>query len=272
VKPPAPEALDPRLVRVGIRVRAEQADDALARLLPVLAAGAEERSLGNVVEYSLYGVAAEVPSDERVQELAGDALVEVVHEPVATGWERRWHEFLEPVRVGELVIRPPWIAGDASDVVIDPGLSFGAGGHPTTRLCLRLLLDAEPGGALCDWGAGTGILGIVAARLGWSPVTAVEPDREALATIASNAAANGVNVRFARGDVTDAPPWAPTVAANLSRPLLVAAAERVERPPDRLLASGFLAREADEVVAAWGMREDGRLVEDEWAAVELVAP
>jgi ribosomal protein L11 methyltransferase len=271
VKPPAPEALDPRLVRVGIRVRAEQAEEALARLLPVLAAGAEERSMGEVVEYSLYGVAGELPSVERVRDLAGDALVEVVHEPVAGGWERRWHEFLEPVRVGGLVIRPPWIAGDASDVVIDPGLSFGAGGHPTTRLSLRLLLDARPGGALCDWGAGTGILGIVAARLGWDPVTGVEIEREGLATIASNAAANGVSVHPRWGDVTEAPPWAPTVVANLPRPLLVAAAERVERAPDRLHASGFLARDADDVVAAWGMREERRLVEDEWAAVELVA-
>ncbi len=259
------------LVRLGVRVRTDQAEEALARLLPVLAGGAEERAMGDVVEYSLYGIAAELPSVDLVRELVGEAFVDAVHERVADGWERRWHEFLEPVRVGELVIRPPWIAGDASDVLIDPGLSFGAGGHPTTRLCLRLLLDAQPGGALCDWGAGTGILGIVAARRGWSPVTAVELDREAIATIASNAAANGVDVRFARGDVTDAPPWAPTVVGNLTRPLLVAAAERVERSPDRLLASGFLAREADEVVAAWGMREERRLVEDEWAAVELVA-
>ena len=253
-------------------MRTDQAEEVLARLLPILAGGAEERAMGDVVEYSLYGVAAELPSVEQVRDLAGDALVEVVREPVAAGWERRWHAFLEPVRVGELVVRPPWIAGDASDVVIDPGVSFGAGGHPTTRLCLRLLLDASPGGALCDWGAGTGILGIVAARRGWEPVTAVEIDREALATIEGNAAANGVSVDTRWGDVTDAPPWAPTVVANLSRALLVAAAERVERPPERLLASGFLAREADEVVAAWGLRDERRLVEDEWAAVELVAP
>jgi ribosomal protein L11 methyltransferase len=259
------------LARLGVRVRADQAEEALARLLPVLAAGAEERAMGDMVEYSLYGVAGELPSVERVRELAGDAFVDAVREPLAAGWERRWHEFLEPVRVGELVIRPPWITGDASDVVIDPGLSFGAGGHPTTRLCLRLLLDAAPGGALCDWGAGTGILGIVAARLGWSPVTALELDREALATITSNAAANGVSVDAGWGDVTAAPPWAPTVVANLTRPLLLAAAERGERAPDRLLAYGFLDREADEVVAAWGMREERRLVEDGWAAVELVA-
>jgi ribosomal protein L11 methyltransferase len=259
------------LVRLGVRVRTDQAEVALARLLPILAAGAEERAVGEVVEYALYGPAGELPSDERVRELAGDALVEVVQEPVAAGWERRWHEFLEPVRVGDVVLRPPWVDGAASDVVIDPGLTFGAGGHPATRLCLRLLLDAQPGGPLCDWGAGSGVLGIVAARLGWDPVTAVEIDREALATIAANAAANGVAVDARWGDVTDEALWAPTVLANLSRPLLVAAAQRIQRPPERLLASGFLDREADEVVAAWGLREERRLVEEGWAAVELRA-
>jgi ribosomal protein L11 methyltransferase len=168
-------------------------------------------------------------------------------------------------------VRPPWIDGAASDIVIDPGLSFGAGGHPTTRLCLRLLLDVPPGGPLCDWGAGTGVLGIVAARLGWDAVTAVDLDRQALATIRSNAAANGVAIDVRWGDVTDELVWAPTVVANLSRPLLVAVAERIERPPERLLASGFLAREADDVVAAWGLREERRLVEHGWAAVELTA-
>lgn len=267
----ASPAHDARLVRLGIRVRADRAEEALARLLPLLAAGAEEREIGDVVEYGVYGAAGELPVDERVRELAADALVEVVREPVAAGWERRWHEFLEPVRVGHVVVRPPWIDGAASDVVIDPGLSFGAGGHPTTRLCLRLLLDAAPGGPLCDWGAGTGILGIVAARLGWHPVTAVEIDRDALPTIRSNAAANGVAVEARWEDVTDEVLWAPTVVANLPRPLHVAAAQRLERPPDRLLASGFLDREADEVAAAWGLREERRLDEDGWAAVELRA-
>ncbi len=259
------------LVRLGIQVRRDRAEEALARLLPVLAAGAEERGMGDVVEYSLYGAARELPSVGRLRELAGDALVEVVREPVAGGWERRWHEFLEPVRVGDLVIRPPWIEGAPSDIVIDPGRSFGAGGHPTTRLCVRLLLGLAPGGPLCDWGAGTGILGIVAARLGWGPVTAVELDREALATIESNAATNGVAVDVRWGDVTGEVVWAPTVLANLSRPLLVAAGERGQPPPERLLASGFLAREADEVVAAWGLREERRLVAHGWAALELSA-
>jgi ribosomal protein L11 methylase PrmA len=100
---------------------------------------------------------------------------------------------------------------------------------------------------------------------------AAAPPPGALATIRSNAARNGVAIDVRWGDVTSEVTWAPAVVANLSRPLLVGAAERCRRPPERLLASGFLADEADEVVAAWGLREKRRLVEHGWAALELSA-
>jgi ribosomal protein L11 methyltransferase len=210
-----------------------------------------------------------------VRALAGDALVDVVSEPVAPGWERRWHDYLRPARVGPLVVRPPWIEGDPRDLVIDPGSFFGAGTHPTTRLCLQLLLDIEPGGPLCDWGAGTGVLAIAAARLGYGPVIAVEVEPRALELISVNAAANAVGVTTRWLDLRSAPaPWAPTVVANLTHPLLLAAAEAVARPPRRLLASGMLRSDADEVVAAYGalgLRERERRAEGEWAAVVLEA-
>jgi ribosomal protein L11 methyltransferase len=250
------------IVRLGIRVRADRAERALADLLPLLAAGAEERTVGGCVEYSLYAPAGELPGADAVRALAGDAVVDVVSEPVADGWERRWHEFLRPVRAGDLVVRPPWVDGAPGDLVIDPGVWFGAGTHPTTRLCLELLQTLPPGGALCDWGAGTGVLAVAAARLGWGPVTAVEVEPGALAVIAANAARNGVFVAAVQGD---APARAPTVVANLPRPVLLT----LPRRPERLIASGMLAREADEVVAALGMRELERRVEGEWAAVVL---
>jgi ribosomal protein L11 methyltransferase len=250
------------LIRLGIRVRAERAEAALADLLPLLAAGAEERAVDGGVEYALYGPPGELPSDEEVRRLAGDAVVDVVTEPVADGWERRWHEHLRPVRAGALVVRPPWIDGAAGDLVIDPGVFFGAGTHPTTRLCLELLQTLAPGGSLCDWGAGTGVLAVAAARLGWSPVTAVEVEPDALAVIEANAARNGVSVAAVRGDRAVE---AATVVANLSRPALLGAPIAAER----VVASGMLAREVDEVVAALGRREVARRVEGDWAAVLL---
>lgn len=258
------------IVRLGIRVRADRAEVALAQLLPVLQAGAEERALGGDVEYSLYAPPGELPSERDLRALAGDALVDVVIEPVADGWERRWHEFLRPVRVRDLVIRPPWLEGGPGDLVIDPGLFFGAGTHATTRLALALLLEAEPAGALCDWGAGTGVLAVAAARLGFEPVTAVEVDPGALEVIRRNAVANGVEVGTKWLNLAATPaPWAPTVTANLTRDLLIDAAGTLDRPPERLIASGMLVSEVDEVVAAFGLRERARLTEGDWAAVVL---
>jgi ribosomal protein L11 methyltransferase len=263
------------VVRLGIRVRGDRAEIALARLLPLLHAGAEEREIDGDVEYSLYTPAGELPRLAEIRALAGDVLVDVTSEPVEPGWERRWHEFLRPVEIGPLVIRPPWVEGAPDDLVIDPGVFFGAGTHPTTRLCLQLLLDVQPGGPLCDWGAGTGVLAIAAARLGFAPVTAVEVEPGALEQISVNAGANGVAVltRWLNLGATPAP-WAPTVTANLTRELLLAAAEVIERPPTRLLASGMLREDVDEVVAAYGalgLREVARREEGEWAAAALEA-
>jgi ribosomal protein L11 methyltransferase len=259
------------LVRLGIRVRADRAEVALARLLPILQAGAEERTVGGDVEYSLYAPAGELPRLDDIRALAGDALVDVVSEPVAEGWERRWLDFLRPVEVGSLVVRAPWLDGAADDLVIDPGVFFGAGTHATTQLCLRLLQQEAPGGSLCDWGAGTGILAIAAARLGWEPVTAVEVDPGALELISLNAAANRVAVTTRWLNLAATPaPWAPTVTANLTRELLLDVAANLDRAPERLIASGLLVGEVDEVVAAFGMTEQRRAEQGEWAAVVLV--
>ncbi|HEX5621345.1 MAG TPA: 50S ribosomal protein L11 methyltransferase [Solirubrobacteraceae bacterium] len=257
-----------RLVRLGIRVRADRAEVALAQLLPLFAAGVEEREVDGDVEYALYAPRGELPRPEEIRALAGDAVVDVVSEPVAEGWERRWHEFLRPVRVGSLVVRPPWIDGEAGDLVIDPGVWFGAGTHATTQLCLRLLQDEEPGGALCDWGAGTGVLAIAAARLGWEPVIAVETEPRAIEQISLNAMANHVAVTTRWLDLTAEPaPWTPLVVANLPRTVLCRVL--IERPPARLIASGILTGEVDQVAAAFQMRVERRVEQDGWAGLVL---
>lgn len=257
------------LVRLGIRVRADRAELALAELLPLLAGGAEEREVDAAVEYALYAPEAELPGRNEIGARVGDALVDVLAEPVSEGWEVRWHEFLRPVRVGDVVVRPPWIDGSPADLVIDPGPFFGAGTHATTRLCLELLAGTPAGGALCDWGAGTGVLAIAAARLGWDPVTAVEVEPAALEAIRGNAARNDVAVEAVAGDVGRGVPWAPTVVANLPRPVLLDVAARLERSPDVLIVAGMLAGEADEVVAAFGLRERRRVEADGWAGLVL---
>jgi len=263
------------LVRLGIRVRADRAETALAQLLPILHAGAEERDIDGAIEYALYGAEGELPRPDEIRALAGDALVGLRVEPVEAGWDVRWHEHLRPVRAGGMVVRPPWIEGSPDDLVIDPGRFFGAGTHATTRLCLELLQACAPGGALCDWGAGSGVLAVAAARLGWGPVTAIEIEPAAFEVIRANAARNGVEVEARALDLCAGAPWAPTVVANLPKPVLLEIAGRLDRlahdqaPATRIVASGMLAGEADEVAAAFGLYERRRLEADGWAAVVL---
>ena len=182
--------------------------------------------------------------------------MDVRAEPVPDGWERRWHEYLRPVRVGDAgacgrrgsTARP-------DDLVIDPGVFFGAGTHATTRLCLELLLDAPPGGALCDWGAGTGVLAIAAARLGWEPVTAVEVEPGALEVDPRQRRAQRRRGRRRGGRPgRDAGAvGARRSLANLPRPLLLAGRlGRLERPPGAAASPPACSRaEADEVAAAF---------------------
>ena len=91
--------------------------------------------------------------------------------PRDESWPGAWRDFHHGVRIGALWVGPPWEqpSADAVAVVIDPGRAFGTGAHATTRLCLELLQDAEPG-SLLDVGSGSGVLSIAAAKLGFAPV------------------------------------------------------------------------------------------------------
>jgi ribosomal protein L11 methyltransferase len=158
--------------------------------------------------------------------------------------------------------------------VIDPGQAFGTGAHPTTRLSLELLLELRPAGALADWGCGSGVLAIAAALLGWEPVLACDHDPASVAATRANAEANGARrIAVERCDLRRAAgPWAPTVVANLVRPLLLDVAGLMTRPPERLIVSGLLREEAGEVASAFarhGLREAGRRDGGEWTALLL---
>jgi ribosomal protein L11 methyltransferase len=269
------------VIRLAVRVGRADAELVLAELLELSPAGLEERDVDEgTVEYALYGAEGELPDLGALRAAAGGALVDVVSERVPDDWAERWKAWHRPVDVSwrfrRLRVRPPWEppAEGAIDIVIDPGQAFGTGAHHTTRLCLELLLEIDPAGAFADWGCGTGVLAIAAARLGFAPVVAVDNDALAVEATRENAAGNGVTgLDVARVDLRREPgPWAPTVTANLLRPLLLDVAALLERVPERLIASGLLREEADEVAAAFaphGLREAGRRVGGEWAAILL---
>ncbi|MBV8218336.1 MAG: 50S ribosomal protein L11 methyltransferase [Solirubrobacterales bacterium] len=269
------------MLRLAVRVRREQAEIVLAELLSVAPSGVEEVSVGSdVVEYAVYGAPGELPALPDLTAAAGSALVEVRTSELADDWDRRWRSFHRPLVLdGGLVVRPPWeeAIGGSVEVVIDPGQAFGTGSHATTRLCLELMLSMAGGGPFLDLGCGSGVLAIAAARLGWDPVAALDYDPASVLATTDNARVNGVQIEVARHDMrVDPVAVAPTVAANLLRPLLLTWASRLATAevamPCTVIASGLLVGEADEVAGAFagvGLIEAERRESGEWAALLL---
>lgn len=266
------------MVRLSIRTRREDAEIVLAELLDLAPAGVEQVDGEGWVEYAIYGAPGELPALPQGEADVAGVRVHVSGEEVPGDWAERWKRFHAPVLVGgRLWVRPPWeqaaIRPGAIDLVIDPGQAFGTGAHPTTRLCLELLLEVEPAGSFADLGCGSGVLAIAAARLGFDPVAAFDSDRAAVDATRANARENGVTLdRIERHDLrNEPPPPADTVAANLMRPLLLRVAERMEQRPRTLVISGLLDAEADELAAAFApLRERRRRSDGGWTAILLV--
>ncbi len=268
------------MLRLAVRVRRSEAEVVLAELLELAPSGLEEVDISaEEVEYAVYGAPGELPELPDLRAAAGGALVEVRTEEIADDWAERWRSFHRPLVLGErLIVRPPWepAADTAIDVVIDPGRAFGTGAHTTTRLCLELMLELEPAGSFVDLGCGSGVLAIVAAKLGWDPVLALDYDPASVSATAANAQVNGVSLEIRRHDLRAArPPAARTIAANLLGPLLRAWARDCASggaPAEQVLASGLLVEEADGVASAFagcGLRERERRASGEWAALRL---
>jgi ribosomal protein L11 methyltransferase len=197
--------------------------------------------------------------EERIWSAFGAAHGREVEE----GWEDRWREFHRPVRLGPLWIGPPWLPApeDAIAVVIDPGRAFGTGAHPTTRLCAELMARRQRG-SLLDAGCGSGVLAIAGAKLGFSPVFAVDVEEVAIEATLRNAAANGVSLTAFRADAfAEELPAVDLALANITREGVAAAAGRLRCA--WLISSGYLVVEPLELP---GYRLVERVAEEGWAA------
>jgi ribosomal protein L11 methyltransferase len=272
------------LIRLAVRCAPEQAELVLAELTVLAPNGVEEERGDGYVEYAIYGGEGELPELGEVEAAAGESLVEVVATEVPDDWADRWQDFHEPLLVGErLWLRPSWREPreGAVDIVVDPGRAFGTGAHPTTRLCLELLLELEAAGgargALTDLGSGSGVLAIAAAKLGWGPVRGYDHEAAAVEAAAANAAANGVAVELERRDLRrDLPELAPTVVANMTAPVLRDVAGRLgaDGAPRTMVCSGLLPAELDDTAAAFapaGLAGADRRIDGDWAALLLRA-
>lgn len=269
------------MIRLAVRCTPEQAEIVLAELTVLAPNGVEEEQGPGYVEYAIYGGAGELPELGEIEVAAGDGLVEVVATEVPDDWADRWQDFHKPILVGErLWLRPSWEEprDGAIDVVVDPGQAFGTGAHPTTRMCLELLLELEQAGEahgpLTDLGTGSGVLAIAAAKLGWSPVRGYDHEVSAIEAASANAAINGVEIGFECMNLREAlPELAPTVVANMTSLILREIAEQLRAPaPSTMILSGLLPNELDDVATAFGpagLKEAERRLQGDWAALML---
>jgi len=179
-----------------------------------------------------------------------------VSEVAEENWVQLTQSQFDPIRVSDrLWIVPSWHdAPDATaiNLVLDPGMAFGTGSHPTTRLCLEWLeRTVAAGNSLLDYGCGSGILAIAGAKLGAHPVAGVDIDPLAVQAARDNAERNQVDALFADSAEPVAGEYDLVVANILSNPLKVLAPAICAhvRPGGRLALSGILAEQADEIAA-----------------------
>jgi ribosomal protein L11 methyltransferase len=188
-----------------------------------------------------------------------DDLPEIELEDVAEqDWVRLTQSQFDPIRVNErLWIVPSWhVAPDpkAISLVLDPGLAFGTGSHPTTFLCLQWLTETQRGGEkLLDNGCGSGILGIAAAKLGAASVLGVDIDDNALIAARDNAVSNQVTLALRHSKQALDERFDIVIANILTNPLCVLAPLLAGRVAEggRIVLSGVLVAQAELVIAAY---------------------
>jgi ribosomal protein L11 methyltransferase len=173
-------------------------------------------------------------------------------------WVSLTQSQFEPIQIGpRLTIRPSWhqpVEIGHTEVILDPGLAFGTGSHPTTRMCLEWIEQCLPEGVnVIDYGCGSGILAIAAAKLGAKTVVAVDIDEQAVLSTQNNAENNKV-VLIAHNTRQASPKPAQVVLANiLANPLkvLAPALEALVLPGGSLILAGLLDRQVQDVAAAY---------------------
>ena len=197
-----------------------------------------------------------------LKQLLGDHIPMVATTLEDKNWIRAWMDQFKPLKFGQhLRICPSWLSVDEKDsvvVMLDPGLAFGTGTHPTTSLCLSYLdsLDLKDKDVL-DYGCGSGILAIAALKLGAKSATGVDIDEQALIASKENAKRNGVEDKLqlvmGTDKKLDLPQFPITVANILAGPLaeLEPIIASLTQSGGKLALSGILTEQADSVIEAY---------------------
>jgi ribosomal protein L11 methyltransferase len=203
-------------------------------------------------------------------------------------WAESWKRHFKPIEAGPLLVRPGWSRRrprqDQLEVVLDPGLAFGTGQHPTTSFCLHqiaALRREDRPQSLLDLGTGSGILAIAAVRLGYTPVRAVDFDPAALRVARANARRNRVQLQIVAGDVhrLSLRPRVRyhVICANLLADLLIARRARIIAQLQAggvLVLAGILKSEFHKVQRAYetaGLRLTARRTQKEWCSASFAS-
>ncbi|CAG9252619.1 MULTISPECIES: 50S ribosomal protein L11 methyltransferase [Burkholderia] len=186
-----------------------------------------------------------------------------VREVEEQDWVRLTQSQFEPIPIGERIwVVPSWHDAPDPDALIlelDPGLAFGTGSHPTTRLCMEWLEQSvKPGQSVLDYGCGSGILAILAKKCGANPVVGIDIDPQAVESARQNSERNHAEVTYGLPDACPAGEFDIVVANILSNPLKLMASMLASKvkPGGRIALSGVLARQADEVAAVYARYVD----------------
>lgn len=268
---------------LAVRVRPGTHRDAvLAALFAVGAQGVQE--VGDQLVTLL--ASGQTADDVTCAVLAAspDASVETEETP-RVDWSERWKESVRAQHVGSLVIAPPWLVDPADSqrtIVIEPGMAFGTGEHPTTRGVVRLLPSVlRVGDRVADLGAGSAVLSIAAVKLGATHAFAIELDPDAIGNAEENVARNAVadRVTVLLGDAAALLPLVgpvdlvlANIVSSVVLALLPAVAESLA-PGGRAIVSGILRDEAAAMVAhvqSNGWRIEREDTEDIWWSAALL--
>lgn len=227
-------------------------------------------------EESVVGFDDEATAQAAIATLPHDVTWGLAPSPPLSAWD----SYATVVVDGRFLLRPPWLEATSDEVgqlaqppielIIDPGTTFGHGGHPTTLLALRALTtELHPTDSVLDVGSGSGVLAIAAAKLGARSVTATDIDQAAVAATASNAESNGVDVAVSATRMHELADPFDVVVANMERPTLLAHLDELWRLTARvLILSGVLATDPLELDSLGAATQTAAQL-NEWGSITL---